>query len=284
MTLKQRLISLIIVMLFSLTYTIDLYGQWYMTEIGALRNENGKLRAQVDSLSKKLAQMGDVDVLDYWSDLTGIEQENDFHELGGHRNIDTLTEEEDQLAAEIRMAAPFLIIPYKPIVGEYVDFYRIKKHRSMPAVIRRYEKYRPVFEKHFGPRNIPEEVMTLCIVESAVSPNALSSAGAYGMWQLMPETADRFGLQVNYFVDERTDVDKSTEAAAKYLAGAYKEFGSWPLAVLSYNCGPGNIRKAIIKAGGSSAFWDIYPYLPKETRGYLLSLIAVNHYIYIHSK
>lgn len=252
------------------------HGQWYLNEIGALRNENAALKARVDSLTKLLAQRGD-DVVDCWTDLTGLEPDGDFNEVQEQRRPQDLTTEEEDLAARIRKAAPFLIIPYRPTVGEYVDFYRIKKHRSMPRIIERYRRCRPLFEEFFSSRGIPEEVMALCIVESAVSPNALSPAGAYGMWQLMPATARQYGLEVNALVDERTDVTKSSEAAAKYLAAAYREYGDWPLAVLSYNCGPGGIRKAVIKAEGRKDFWSIYPYLPRETRGYLLSLIAVNY-------
>lgn len=266
----------------ALLLSLPARAQWYLNEISALRNENNALKAQIDSLTRQLNRYYDQAVLDLWEGLEGLENDEPgtFHDVTAiGRGEPGLSSEEEELAAKVRMAAPYLIIPWRSVIGEYVDFYTVKKHRSMPGILRRYEKYRAVFEPYFRREGIPEEVMALCIVESAVSPKALSKAGAYGMWQFMPETAREYGLRVEELCDEREDVARSSDAAARFLANAYRQFGDWPTAVLSYNCGAGAIRKAIIRAGGKTDFWSIYDYLPRETRGYLLSLLAVDYVI-----
>jgi membrane-bound lytic murein transglycosylase D len=134
--------------------------------------------------------------------------------------------------------------------------------------------YMPIFEEIFDKHGLPVELTAMAIIESSMNPRAESRVGAKGMWQFMYNTAKGYGLHVDSFVDERMDPIKSCEAAAKYLADAYKMFGDWNLAIASYNCGAGNVLKAIKRAGGSRKFWDIWPYLPSEIRMYTPAFIG----------
>ena len=134
----------------------------------------------------------------------------------------------------------------------------------------------PEFERAFRKYGVPVELIPLCVVESAVSRDALSPAGAAGMWQLMPETARGYGLRVDNEIDERYNVDRSTEVAARFLLDLKKTLGGWPLAVMAYNCGTGRVRTAIIKAGSVDP-WAVLDYVPAETQAYLPSLLAVGY-------
>jgi membrane-bound lytic murein transglycosylase D len=132
---------------------------------------------------------------------------------------------------------------------------------------------------------MPEDIKYLAVIESALNPNAVSRAGAVGMWQFMYGTAKLYNLKVNKEIDERKDIYKSTMAAAAYLKNSYNRYGNWMLALASYNCGPGNVDKAIYRSGGKKDFWEIMNYLPRETRGYVPAFIAamyVMNYYYHH--
>jgi membrane-bound lytic murein transglycosylase D len=137
--------------------------------------------------------------------------------------------------------------------------------------------YIPIFEEALGAYNLPLELKYLPVIESAFNPSAVSRAGAAGLWQFMLETGKIYGLESNSLVDERLDPIKSTWAAARYLKELYTIYGDWNLVIAAYNCGPGNINKAIHRAGGESDYWKIYSYLPKETQGYVPAFIAANY-------
>ena len=134
--------------------------------------------------------------------------------------------------------------------------------------------YMPIFDETFNKHDLPEELKAMAIIESAMNPLAVSRAGAKGMWQFMYATAKMYGLHIDSFVDERMDPFKAADAAARYLQDAYEIFGDWNLAIASYNCGAGNVNKAIRRSGGKRAFWDIWPYLPRETRGYVPAFVG----------
>jgi membrane-bound lytic murein transglycosylase D len=142
--------------------------------------------------------------------------------------------------------------------------------------------YMPIFEETFSKYGLPDELKYMAIIESALNPRAVSRAGAKGMWQFMFRTAKSYGLEIDSYVDERLDPYKSADAAARYLRDSYNVFGDWCLAISSYNCGPGNVSKAIRRAGGTKDFWRIYDFLPRETRGYMPAFVgamyAVNYY------
>ncbi len=175
-------------------------------------------------------------------------------------------------------ALPCIVeLPYNPIAKRYIQRYIKYGPRHTARIMREAEYYFPIFEEALGRHNLPYELKYVPVIESALRPMARSKAGAAGLWQFMPTTAKRFGLEVNSLVDERYDVYKSTEAACAFLQALYNIFGDWNLAIAAYNCGPGNVRKAIQYAGGKRDFWSIYPYLPHETRMYVPLFIASNY-------
>lgn len=173
---------------------------------------------------------------------------------------------------------PMLIsMDYNVFVQRYIDVYSLKRRDQVSRMMGLSRIYFPMFEEELDKRGMPLELKYLPIVESALNPHARSRVGATGMWQFMLGTARMYGLKVNSFVDERKDPYKSTLAAMSYLENSYEEFGDWLLAIASYNCGPGNVRKAILRSGGKRNFWEIREYLPRETRGYVPAFIAATY-------
>lgn len=168
----------------------------------------------------------------------------------------------------------FIDLPYNSIVRNYIILYSEKMSKTMPGLLGLCSYYMPIFEEIFNEHDMPEELKALAVIESALNPTAVSRAGAKGMWQFMYSTAKLYGLRIDSFVDERMDPIKSAHAVAEYLKDAYRIFGDWNLAIASYNCGAGNVNKAIRRSGGRRAFWDIYPYLPRETRGYVPAFVG----------
>ena len=174
----------------------------------------------------------------------------------------------------LRKMNSFFTLPYNEIVKNYIILYSEKMPSKMSNILGLSEYYMPIFEEVLNKYDMPEELKAMAVIESALNPLAVSRAGAKGMWQFMYATAKSYGLHIDSFVDERLDPVKSAEAAAKYLQDAYHIFGDWNLAIASYNCGAGNVKKAIRRSGGSRAFWDIYPFLPRETRGYVPAFVG----------
>lgn len=167
------------------------------------------------------------------------------------------------------------IVPmsYNDIVKKWIQFYT-RNTSSRRYMLGMSEYYMPYFEEVFDRYDLPLELKYMAIIESALNPRARSRAGAVGLWQFMYPTGKMYGLEINSYVDERMDILKSTDAAARYLRDMYKIFGDWNLSIAAYNSGAGNVKKAIIRSGGKTDFWEIYPYLPKETRGYIPAFIA----------
>ena len=175
----------------------------------------------------------------------------------------------------------FITLPYNDIVKNHIIRYSEKMPSTMGRILGLCEYYMPIFQETFDRYGLPEELMAMAIIESALNPLAVSRAGAKGMWQFMYQTAKMYGLHIDSFVDERLDPVKSADAAARYLRDAYAIFGDWNLAIASHNCGAGNVNKAI-RRSGSRKFWDLWPFLPRETRGYgpafVGALYTVNFY------
>lgn len=168
-------------------------------------------------------------------------------------------------------------MPYNDVVRQYIDRYMGRMRRSVGIMLGASNFYNPFFEEALEAYQLPLELKYLPVIESALNPTAVSRAGAVGLWQFMVTTGKQYGLEVTSLVDERRDPVKSSYAAAHYLKDLYGIFGDWTLAIASYNCGPGNVRKAISRAGGVKDYWKIYPYLPAETRGYVPAFIAANY-------
>ena len=168
-------------------------------------------------------------------------------------------------------------MPYNDVVQRFIDRYSGRLRYSVSYMLGAANFYLPIFEQALETYGLPLELKYLPIIESALNPKAVSRVGATGLWQFMLATGKQYGLQVNSLVDERRDPIKSSYAAAHYLRDLYKIFGDWNLVIAAYNCGPDNINKAIHRAQGERDYWQIYPYLPKETRGYVPAFIAANY-------
>ncbi|MDE5560709.1 MAG: transglycosylase SLT domain-containing protein [Bacteroidaceae bacterium] len=168
-------------------------------------------------------------------------------------------------------------MPYNAVVRKFIDQYTGRLRRGVAMMLAASNFYNPIFEDALEAYQLPVELKYLPVIESALNPCATSKAGAGGLWQFMPTTGKRYELEINSLVDERRDPVKASYAAARMLKGLYEIFGDWTLVVASYNCGPGNVSKAIKRAGGERDYWKIYPYLPAETRGYVPAFIAANY-------
>ena len=168
-------------------------------------------------------------------------------------------------------------MPYNDVVQKFIDRYSGKLRRSVSYMLGAGNFYMPIFEEALEAYNLPLELKYLPVIESALNPTAVSRVGATGLWQFMIGTGKRYGLEVNSLIDERRDPVKASYAAAHYLSDLYKIFDDWSLVIAAYNCGPDKVNKAIHRAKGSADYWNIYPYLPKETRGYVPAFIAANY-------
>lgn len=168
-------------------------------------------------------------------------------------------------------------MPYNQVVKQFIERYSDKLRGSVSYMLGAANFYMPIFEQALETYGLPLELRYLPVIESALNPNAVSRVGATGLWQFMLETGKRYGLEVNSLVDERRDPVKSSYAAARYLRDLYKIFDDWSLVIAAYNCGPNKVNQAIHRAKGSVDYWQIYPYLPKETRGYVPAFIAANY-------
>ncbi|MDY5900092.1 MAG: LysM peptidoglycan-binding domain-containing protein [Candidatus Limisoma sp.] len=190
---------------------------------------------------------------------------------------DVPTSKEDYI--ERLQALPTIIeMPYNDVVRSYINMYTGKRRGLVEQMLGLSIYYMPFFEQALEKEGMPLELKYLPVIESALNPDAVSPAGAAGLWQFMIGTAKDMGLTVNSLVDERRDPIRSSEAAARYLKQLYKAYGDWSLAIASYNCGPGSVNRALRRAGGGKKdFWDIYYYLPSETRGYVPAFIAANY-------
>ncbi|MBQ9356867.1 MAG: transglycosylase SLT domain-containing protein [Prevotella sp.] len=166
---------------------------------------------------------------------------------------------------------------YNDVVRSCIDRYVVRLRRQVSYMLGAANFYMPIFEQALDTYQLPLELKYLPIIESALNPTAVSRVGATGLWQFMLATGKAYGLEVTSLTDDRRDPVKSSYAAARYLRDLYDIFGDWNLVIAAYNCGPENINKAIRRSGGKRDYWEIYPYLPKETRGYVPAFIAANY-------
>lgn len=192
----------------------------------------------------------------------------------------TFTNEEYQ--ERLRRLPVLMEMPYNSVVQKFIDQYSNRLRGTVSYALGAGNFYIPIFEEALDYYGLPLELKYLPVIESALKPKAKSHAGAVGLWQFMLATAKRYDLTVNSLIDERQDPYKSSWAAARLLRDLYKIYGDWSLVIAAYNCGPGNINKAIHRANGVRDYWAIYPYLPSETRGYVPAFIAANYIMHYY--
>ena len=183
----------------------------------------------------------------------------------------------EEIMARLKMLPTIIEMPYNDAVQKMIDRYSGHLRHSVSFMLGAQNFYMPIFEEALESYRLPLELKYLPVIESALNPRAVSRVGATGLWQFMISTAKHYGLKVNSLVDERRDPLKSSYAAAQYLSDLYKIFGDWNLVIAAYNCGPDKLNRAIHRSGGSRDYWQIYPYLPAETRGYVPAFIAANY-------
>ena len=265
-----------------------------LEENNVLRNELDSLQLLLDSLrgrvyvdERELAAFEHEEAAGY--DYTPEQQDSLLHlwykntlaadfDAVNEYNMDSVRFSSNVSDAEMmrRLSAmnSFITLPYNDVVKNYIILYSERMPSKMGRVLGLSTYYFPIFEDILIRYGLPQELKYMAIIESMLNPVATSRAGARGIWQFMYQTGIGYGLEINSFVDERLDVEKAVEAAARYLRDAYRTFGDWALAISSYNCGAGNVSKAIRRADGKRDFWSIYPYLPKETRGYVPAFVG----------
>ncbi|MFP4555305.1 MAG: LysM peptidoglycan-binding domain-containing protein [Bacteroidales bacterium] len=173
-------------------------------------------------------------------------------------------------------------LPFNRIVRNFINVYTDRQRDKVEVMLGLADHYFPIFEEILLMHELPIELRVLPVIESALNPRAVSRVGATGIWQFMYGTGRMYNLTINSYIDERRDPIKSTYSAARFLKDLYAMYNDWNLAIAAYNCGPGNVNKAIRRAGGKTDYWDIYYYLPRETRGYVPAFIAASYAFEYH--
>lgn len=245
---------------------------------------------EMDSIEQIIESMAETLVLEpifpqHWSDSTL--SDIDFRMMewamgwldttGCVAYKDTIVLPDSVYKARLQALPCVVELPYNQIVKRFILRYVQRGQKQVARMKRMSEYYFPIFEEALDRYGLPYELELMPVIESALNPQAHSHMGAAGLWQFMPATGKRYGLEINSLVDERMDPIKSTEAACRFLKAMYDIFQDWNLVIAAYNCGSGNVSKAIHRAGGKRDFWSIYPYLPRETRSYLPIFIAANY-------
>lgn len=274
----------------------QLFGRGAKNEIKLLKENNALLLKKIDSLDAALAiSRKNCDSLYAILNPAGEEAEDDIEISISDSLLKVWYVRQNQVFSKsydmevehfssnvpdsvfverLNRMNPLIHLQFNDIVKNYCILYSEKMRSSMCHIMELSHYYWPIFDEIFSAYDLPLELKALVIVESMMKPDATSKVGAKGLWQFMYRTAKGYGMVINSFMDERMDPVKSTIGAARYLKDAYNLYGDWSLAIASYNCGVGNVNKAIRRCGGSGNFWDIYEYLPRETRTYLPAFIG----------
>ena len=262
-----------VALLITLVTTVSLYAQSQTV----IDNHGKSLDVVIPTTDGSLTGYVDVDYSDdkfYESGkLHGVNSEKTT-EKG---TIEDLEEGLEGIDRKMRSLSEVMTLTCNDEVKRYIDRYTKAGRKSTSYLLGRASYYNPFFEKALRSYGLPQELKYLPIIESGLNPNATSRVGAAGLWQFMTTTGKQYNLQIDNYIDERRDPEKSSYAAARLLSDLYNRFGDWTLALAAYNCGPGRVSSAIAKAGGGADFWAVYRYLPKETRGYVPAFIAVNY-------
>lgn len=252
MKLKRFLITLVLTVLIADAYavndTIILNSEIYSEKISA------DLDSLVNSWYVRMAMREKPEDFNY--DSVGVEFSDSVYK------------------ARISKINSLIKLPYNSIIRNHIHVYTIKQRKQFSAVLGLMNYYFPMIEDIFDSYGLPAELKYMAVIESALNPNAVSRAGATGLWQFMFSTGRMYGLNINSLVDDRRDPVKATHAAAKYIKDLYNIYNDWILVIAAYNCGPGNVNKAIRRSGNRKDYWDIYYRLPRETRGYIPQYVA----------
>lgn len=246
------------------------------------------LKAQNRNLPDDVQQSGDIlknldSLMNLWYlKNTTYNKAKKSENIYGYRADEVPTFSDSIYSARIEKINSPLPYVYNDKVKGFINLYAVRKRQQVEKMLGLSEFYFPIYEEVLDKHNMPLEIKYLSVVESALNPRAVSRVGATGLWQFMYTTGIMYKLNVDSYVDDRKDPYESTEAAALFLKDLHNLFGDWFLAIAAYNCGPGNVNKAIRRSGGKRTFWEIYPYLPQETRGYVPAFIAVSYVFQYH--
>jgi membrane-bound lytic murein transglycosylase D len=237
------------------------------------------------NMADSLAQGSELNPLDInlsslmnsWYQGAGLDMDSVASEL----SPDTLSfaiEEHDSVYINRLNRIPSLInLTFNNVVREAIKVYTVKKRNATESILGTKDFYFPIFEEIFDQYGIPLELKYLAVIESGLNPRAVSRVGASGMWQFMLSTGRLYKLDISSFIDQRFDPVTATHAAARFMKDLYNVYNDWTLVLAAYNCGPGNVNKAIRRSGGKTSYWEIYPYLPRETRSYVPLYIAATY-------
>lgn len=257
------------------TITIPVYDTIRVVITDTIKVEP-KPAPRIDTLTLAHTPAEIDSLVEVWALLHREQSEKRFFERYNDEDSVALTLPIDTLYKKrlADMVSP-MHLPYNYIVRNFINQYLVGRWSPLRNVLALSKYYFPIIEEELHAAGLPLELRYLPVIESNLSSRATSRMGAVGLWQFMPATGKTLGLEINSLVDERCDVLKSTRAACKFLAYLYKVYGDWTLAIAAYNCGPGNVNRAIARAGANcKTFWDIYDFLPRETRGYVPKFIA----------
>ncbi len=266
------------------SFSLMLFGLWMVSSATSMAQ---------NKVSDESASDLVVDMLDSLVNLNNVIRYQELNSTSGDSGLtdrpNTYPQYSDQVYTQriSKIHSP-IKLTYNEQVAAYIDLYAYKRRNLTSRVMGLSQLYFPLFEETLDRESLPLELKYLAIVESALNPTAVSRVGATGLWQFMYNTGKLYGLKVNSYYDERRDPISATNAACQYFKNMYDIYHDWLLVIAAYNCGPGNVNKAIRRAGGKTDFWEISPYLPKETRGYVPAFIAVcyvmnysaEHYIF----
>lgn len=246
--------------------------------------DSAKLKAEEEAIRRSQEQLiGEMDkMLDSW--YVKRSQSNAKSVLSSYSDTNHVDDSNCDSIYKQRLTSLHSIIQlsYNSTVRSYINLYANTRKRSSSAILGLAQYYYPKMSAIFDKYDVPEELIYLTIIESSLNPTAVSPAGATGIWQFMYQTGKMYGLEVNTFVDDRRDPMKATDAAARHLRDLYNIFNDWGLAISAYNCGAGNVRKAIARSGGKTNFWEVRPYLPRETQNYFPAYIGAYYMMKFH--
>ncbi len=254
----QNLYKIIFLLIVNFNIT-SMYSQQYINSTTTNKNLQTNMDANIMQMSSILTKENDIK---YTLPFDSVPC---FSELIIERRI-----------TELSLTTP-IALDYNPVVKKYIDYFAIKKRGLISKMLGMSQYYFPMIESTLDKYHLPMELKYLAIVESALNPTARSKSGAVGLWQFLLPTGQMLNLKINSFIDERQDPVKSTDAACRYLEYLYNTFKDWQLALAAYNGGPSLVRNAIIRSGGKTDFWELRPYLPVETQGYVPAYIALTY-------